>query len=78
MALLTAKGEIVRRELPMGIIVRPRPDLVRPLRTVERETVESALILCEGNRGLAAKRLGIAYRTLMRWVEDFRQENAYQ
>ena len=57
------------------VAARPRPDLVQPLRDVERAHVERALILCEGNRGLAAKRLGVALRTLMRWIEKFRDED---
>ena len=58
------------------IELMPRPELVKPLRQITREHVESALILCAGNRGLAAKRLGMSLRTLMRWVEQFRSEDA--
>jgi hypothetical protein len=73
MALLNYRGQIIERTRP--VLALPRPELVRPLRTVEREAVESALILCEGNRRLTAKRLGVAYRTLLRWVEEFRNED---
>jgi hypothetical protein len=63
--------------LPSGKIrqtVAARPDLVRPMKVVIRETIESALILCEGNRRLAAKRLGLSYATVRNYVRKFKQE----
>lgn len=51
-----------------------RPDLVRPMQVVEREQIERALILCEGDRLLAAKQLGISKTSLYRWIKRFRNE----
>lgn len=51
-----------------------RPDLVKPLRQVIFDHVERAMILCEGNRAVAASRLGICRATLFRYLERIRQE----
>jgi len=68
MSLLQNDGQLFRP-------VRPYPELVRPLREVTREHIERALILCEGNRSLAANRLGISLVTLRRYVKRFLEEN---
>ena len=56
------------------VLERIAPDLVRPLATVKRETIESALILCSGNRGEAAKRLKISrkalYESMRKWKDE--------
>jgi DNA-binding NtrC family response regulator len=56
-----------------------RPDLVNPLREQKlqfvRETIESALILCGGNRSLAADRLQISRQEIAKWVQRFRRED---
>ena len=56
---------------------RPRPDLVRPLREIEREHVERALILCGGNRTEATARLGISRSTLQRYIDAFRRQDEF-
>jgi hypothetical protein len=71
----SVSGELIRRSKELKKEVRPRPDLVRPLEEVVREHVESALILCVGNRKLAATRLRISYTGIRNWVEKFRQED---
>lgn len=44
------------------------------MQVVEREQIERALILCEGDRLLAAKQLGISKTSLYRWIKRFRNE----
>jgi DNA-binding NtrC family response regulator len=58
------------------VLERIAPDLVRPLHVVERETIESAMILCQGNVGVAAKRLGMSRETLYRRLKLWRKEDA--
>jgi DNA-binding NtrC family response regulator len=77
---------LIRGARPYGIHTRPkvirfpaaeaRPDLVRPLREVIFDYVERAMILCDGNRKLAAQRLQISYRTLLTYVAEIRRERA--
>jgi DNA-binding NtrC family response regulator len=43
---------------------------VRPLVAVEREAIERAMILCNGDRVLAAKQLGISRATLYRKLSE--------
>lgn len=45
---------------------------IRPLREIEREIVERALVLCEGNITEAAKRLGLNASTLHRKMNKWR------
>lgn len=52
-----------------------RPDLVRPLRVVEREAIESAMILCGGDTALASERLEIGRATLYRKLSQWRSED---
>ena len=67
-----------RRRLypPVPITLMAPDQLIRPLAVVQREAIESALILCEGNRQLAADRLGIIVMTLRKWTKKFREERA--
>ena len=51
-----------------------RPELVKPLREAIFDHVERAMILCEGNRKLAASRLGIALATLYRYLNQIQLE----
>jgi len=68
-ALLLPNGRI--RKTERSLI---RPDLVRPLAEVKQNAIESALILCGGNRRLTARQLGIAYRTVLWYVRKFRKQ----
>lgn len=60
---------------PNEVLERIAPDLVRPMETVKREAVESAMILCQGNFREAAFRLGISRATLYRLLKRIREEN---
>jgi DNA-binding NtrC family response regulator len=53
-----------------------RPDLVVPMREVERQHFESALILCGGDVLLAARCLGVSKNTLYRRMAEIRAEDA--
>ena len=47
------------------------PRLIRPLKEWEKKHIESAMILCQGNLMLAAKRLGISRAKLYRKLADY-------
>lgn len=49
------------------------PACIRPLRDVEREVVERALVICSGNITEAARRLGVNASTLHRKMQKWRQ-----
>lgn len=61
---------------PAEILERIAPLLVRPLAEVERRTIESAMILCQGNVAKAARRLQISRTTLASKVQKLRKEDA--
>lgn len=85
MALLANDGTIVRRwpASPLPAIIdrtkldraKPRPDLVKPLKSAKRAHIESALILCGGDRSLAARQLGVSRGALQKWIAEFRAED---
>ena len=58
------------------LLTRVARDLVRPLSQVKREAVESAMILCAGNRTEAAFRLGISRAALARMLDRWKREDA--
>lgn len=66
-------GGIKRSEKAAAVL--DLSELIRPLGEVTRRSVESALILCGGNRAMAAKYLQISRPTLYRWVKLFKAEN---
>lgn len=70
MALLLPNGDIRRR-----LIMRLRPDLVKPMTQVKLDAIESALILCGGNKKLAAESLEVSYRTVLYACRRFRRES---
>lgn len=55
------------------MLERIAPDLIRPLQTVKRETIERAMVLCQGNVKQAARKLGISYGGLRKMLSDFRK-----
>jgi DNA-binding NtrC family response regulator len=57
------------------ILQRVARDLVKPLELVTRQAIESAMILCEGNKTEVAFRLGISRPTLMRHLKQYRRED---
>jgi DNA-binding NtrC family response regulator len=69
---MSATSERLNRERPS--IPGIRPDLVVPMREVERQHFESALILCGGDVVLAAERLGVSKNTLYRRMAEIRAE----
>ena len=58
------------------VLQRIAPDLVRPLASVERAAIESAMILCEGNASMAAEKLGVSRDTLYRKLREYRKADA--
>jgi len=52
-----------------------QPDAVDDLQTVERETIQSALIKCGGNMSMTAKLLGISRATLYNKINKYRLQN---
>ena len=77
MSLLTLRPmkRVTPKVLPFHK-VEARPELVRPLTEVIFDHVERAMILCEGNRELAAGRLGISRSTLFRYLNQIQRERA--
>lgn len=79
MTLLRKDGSVVEitERRPKALSVQSNQvqpaSLIRPLEEVERQAIESAMILAEGNRSLAALRLRIAYRTLLRRLDTYRR-----
>lgn len=64
-------------KLEMKLLLRP--DLVRPFRQTVQDAIESAMILCGGNKSLAARALGVKRTTLnsmwLRYVRGRDSEN---
>jgi DNA-binding NtrC family response regulator len=79
MTLLTARDERDFKKQWAGyqaaIDLSDPSRLIRPLAEVERQTVESALILCEGSRKLAAQRLGITRRCLQYKMRQYLRDD---
>lgn len=48
-------------------------DLIKPMEVVEREAIESALILCKGNAKLAAEKLQISYGTIRNKMSAYKR-----
>lgn len=80
MALLLRDGTVFRRVTDDQFFRAPAITLanartiktsIRRLGEVEQGVIESALILCEGNRIEAAGRLGISRATLYRKIREF-------
>lgn len=57
-------------------VERVAPLLIRSLDSVKREAVESAMILCQGNEGEAAKRLGISRSGIRKMLREYREADA--
>jgi transcriptional regulator of acetoin/glycerol metabolism len=50
--------------------------LIQPLRVVEQQAIESAMILCYGNVERAAELLGLSRSTLFRRLKEYREADA--
>ena len=59
---------------PKRVLERIAPEFIRPLAEVQREKIESALILCQGNVTEAAHRLGISRAQVYRLVKMWRKQ----
>ena len=77
MALLQQDGSLVTAPALRVAVARavPRPELVKPLADVEREAVESAMILCGGNREQARRVLRISRAKLFRKLRTYRAQD---
>lgn len=77
MALLTNSGEVIYELLPVPRVIdlADAPKLIVPLRLVERRAIESAMILCLGNRRIAAAHLGISYANLRNKLRGYLAED---
>jgi transcriptional regulator of acetoin/glycerol metabolism len=78
MALLQKDGDLVTRTFTRvtrstNFSVIARPDLVKPLEQVEKDAVESAMILCLGDVEEAARRLGLSRATMYRKLAKYAQ-----
>jgi len=63
---------LVTRRNP-EIVERIAPLLIRPLESVKRKAVESAMILCQGDEVEAAKRLGVSRSGLRKMLDKYRE-----
>ena len=82
MALLQKSGEVfyeIQRPHGLGSIdLEVCQKLIRPLREVEQEAIESAMILCLGNHQAAAFRLGICRNTLRKKLREYRDGEGFE
>jgi DNA-binding NtrC family response regulator len=75
-AVVMAKGgKISLRDLPedfpasnMKMPEEQQP--IKSLRELERQAINEALLVCNGNKSLAAKRLGISRKTFYKWLRE--------
>mgnify|MGYP001564965326 CR=1 FL=1 len=54
---------------------RIQPEHIRPLREVEREHIERAILACRGDLTLAAAHLGVSKRTVYYRLKQWRAED---
>ncbi len=74
-AVVMAKGEkITLKELPEDFPARNIETIeeqpIKSLKELERQAINEALLLCNGNKSLAAKRLGISRKTFYKWLRE--------
>jgi DNA-binding NtrC family response regulator len=76
-AVVLAKGErITARELPEEFLKTCRQTTeveagaVKPLKVLERQAINEALLLCSGNKSKAAKQLGISRKTFYKRLKE--------
>ncbi len=73
--VVMAKGEkITLKDLPEDFPARNLVTLeeqpIKSLKELERQAINEALLLCNGNKSLAAKRLGISRKTFYKWLRE--------
>ncbi len=74
-AVVLAKGDrITLHELPAEFLVQCQnvksTSTVTPLKVLERQAINDALLLCSGNKSKAAKQLGISRKTFYKRLKD--------
>ncbi len=74
-AVVLAKGErITMNELPSEFLVgcqdRGMTDSIKPLKVLERQAINDALLVCGGNKSKAAKQLGISRKTFYKRLKE--------
>jgi DNA-binding NtrC family response regulator len=74
-AVVLAKGDrITLHELPAEFLVQcqntKNTSTVTPLKVLERQAINDALLLCSGNKSKAAKQLGISRKTFYKRLKD--------
>ncbi len=74
-AVVLAKGErITMHELPSEFLVgcqdKGMTDSIKPLKVLERQAINDALLVCGGNKSKAAKQLGISRKTFYKRLKE--------
>jgi transcriptional regulator of acetoin/glycerol metabolism len=74
-AVVLARGErITIKELPEEILAHCQKvktvNSVKPLKVLERQAINDALLLCNGNKSKAAKKLGISRKTFYKRLKE--------
>jgi two-component system response regulator HydG len=74
-AAVLVRGErITIRELPEEILYHCQKvktvSSVKPLRVLERQAITDALLLCNGNKSKAARKLGISRKTFYKRLKE--------
>ncbi len=74
-AAVLVRGErITIRELPEEILVHCQKvknvSAVKPLKVLERQAINDALLLCNGNKSKAARKLGISRKTFYKRLKE--------
>jgi DNA-binding NtrC family response regulator len=75
-AVVLARGErITVKELPEEILSHHQKiksvGTVKPLKVLEHQAINDALLVCNGNKSKAAKKLGISRKTFYKRLKDF-------
>jgi DNA-binding NtrC family response regulator len=75
-AVVLARGERVTiQELPEEILSHHQKiesvGSVKPLKVLERQAINDALLVCNGNKSKAAKKLGISRKTFYKRLKEF-------
>jgi transcriptional regulator with PAS, ATPase and Fis domain len=74
-AVVLTRGErITTRELPDELLAhcqtRNTISTVKPLKVLERQAIHEALLLCNGNKSKAARKLGISRKTFYKRLKE--------
>ncbi len=72
--VLAEGGKITLKNLPDDFPIRsketPAEQPIKSLKDLERQAINEALLLCNGNKSQAAKRLGISRKTFYKWLRE--------